>query len=377
MTTLALQPGTPTTSSPAPARGSSTATPCAARGSSGRRTAAPTGHRSNSPPTARRATSTTSTRSSSTTRARRFAATGTGVYRSTNGGAFAGTRSRPTGGGLTGASLAGGCLDLAMRTDQARPSSPPAAPWRPGARVYRGRRTPPRGRAGAQLDELRPLPRRQRIWPSATSLTEARMGRTSLAIAPSDQDVIYAVAADNQTDALWSVYYSADGGASWETRAPVTSLGTRASCSSPTRRSPGPAPASGAATFYNQGWYDNAVAVDPIEPGCRLGRGHRSLPLGRRRPRLRAGVVLVGRPERVGLHPCRPARDRVPPELRRRRQPAGLLRERRRDLQVRQPQRRGGHRQQRVLRVGEQRSLREPQQRLRGHAVLLRHRLPR
>ena len=47
-----------------------------------------------------------------------FAATGTGVYRSTNGGVSWTKVLTPTAGGVSGSVLAGGCLDLAVRTDQ-------------------------------------------------------------------------------------------------------------------------------------------------------------------------------------------------------------------------------------------------------------------
>jgi hypothetical protein len=143
-----------------------------------------------------------------------FAATGSGVYRSSNGGQTWSDILIPSTGG--GDILVGGCLDIAVRTDQPTvfascgtfgldTSNREAA-----ARVYR------------TLNATAPLS--QVNWTSynpsldgadlgsATYLTEPEMGRTSLAIAPSNQDVIYAVAAHNQFDHLLAVYYSGDGG---------------------------------------------------------------------------------------------------------------------------------------------------------------------
>ncbi len=195
-----------------------------------------------------------------------FAATGSGVYRSTNGGVSWNKVLNPAVGGLTGAVLAGGCLDLAVRTDQATlfascgtfgvsSTGGPAA-----SRVYRTTNAT----TGGTLNwtSYDPFLDGQNLG-TATYLTEPRMGRTSLAIAPNDQDVIYAVAADNQNDALWSVYYSPDGGASWETRAPVTSLGFESALLLTNTPFAWPCSGFGAASFFNQGWYDNAVAVDP------------------------------------------------------------------------------------------------------------------
>ena len=91
------------------------------------------------------------------------------------------------------------------------------------------------------------------------------MGRTSLAIAPGDQDVIYAVAADSSNDSLWAVYYSGDGGASWETRAPDTSLGFESLLLFTNVPYAWSCPGYGAPSYLSQGWYDNVVAVDPVD----------------------------------------------------------------------------------------------------------------
>jgi len=89
-------------------------------------------------------------------------------------------------------------------------------------------------------------------------------GRMSLAVAPSNNDVVYAVMAANSTadlGRLVDVYRSTDGGRSWQPRVDKsTRLGrwllsnavyaTRCAQDYPT---------------YHQGWYDNVVAVDPLD----------------------------------------------------------------------------------------------------------------
>lgn len=100
------------------------------------------------------------------------------------------------------------------------------------------------------------------------------MARTSLAIAPSNENVIYALAAAHNitepgftgyVDGMEAVYRSTDGGSTWE---------ARTTYKNPTRLNTlllsntvygmydlcgwGPAP-----QFINQGWYDNIIVVDP------------------------------------------------------------------------------------------------------------------
>ena len=160
-----------------------------------------------------------------------------------------------------------GCQDIAIRTDT-------------GADFMLAACGLPTSAQGAVLlnkvdpREDRSLPASVFVNPDASSpggwveaLTSPNMARTSLAIAPSNQNVVYALAANRQPgdyeDGLLAVYRSTEGGraGSWQVRVrhddpvalntmllsnPFTSL-----CGS-----------SGRVTG-NQGSYDNALAVDP------------------------------------------------------------------------------------------------------------------
>ncbi len=96
-------------------------------------------------------------------------------------------------------------------------------------------------------------------------VTGTNQGRMSLAIAPSNNDVIYISMADNGTGGavgqLVNIFRSIDGGDTYEGRVDFQSL-------------VGPwllsnlALATGCipAPVYSQGWHDNAIAVDPVDP---------------------------------------------------------------------------------------------------------------
>lgn len=183
----------------------------------------------------------------SATRPRRiYAATRTGVWRSRDGGA---TWTR-----VLDPRAHGGCLDLALRTDRGSDVLLASCGTREGtAAVWRNAEAERKGG-----------------W--SRVLTEPGMGRTSLAIAPSDQDVVYALASSNRKGryhwGLLAVFRSDDGGRTWSERVrnddprkldtllltnPAFALGKR--CFG--------LPAN---EFYNQGWYDNVIAVDPADP---------------------------------------------------------------------------------------------------------------
>lgn len=110
-------------------------------------------------------------------------------------------------------------------------------------------------------------------WDSV--LTEAGMGRTQLALAPSNENTIYAMAAsivagpDRTGDAvgdynngLHKVFRSTMNGASgsWTTRV----ANTDANVGNTLQLSNGPF-AICLNSFPNQGWYDNILAVDPVD----------------------------------------------------------------------------------------------------------------
>src|SRR3954454_1212755 len=129
-----------------------------------------------------------------------YAATRSGVWRSTDSGA---TWTR-----LLAAEVRGGCLDLALRPDRSEDVLFASCGSYEQATVYR-------------------FPRASSRSDAEVVLREPDMGRTSLAIAPSSPDVMYALAASNAPgpqgiyeQGLLAVYRSDRGGVagSWETR---------------------------------------------------------------------------------------------------------------------------------------------------------------
>jgi len=175
-----------------------------------------------------------------------YAATRTGVWRSDDAGENWG-RVLPT-------NVQGGCLDLAMRTDQTTDYVFAACGTFAQARIYRNRD------AGATG-----------LWDEV--FTEAGMGRTSLAIAPSNQNVIYAIsasiAAGNYNNGLHAVFRSAASGdaGSWAARARNTNAQkiNTAIFSNPLLLFQTNCKLDLGDSFLNQGWYDNVIAVDPLD----------------------------------------------------------------------------------------------------------------
>lgn len=178
---------------------------------------------------------------------RLYAATRTGVFRSLDGGT---SWAR-----VIDAAAVNGCMDLAIQTDRALANVFASCGTFAQGRVYRALDT-----AGTQN------------WVSV--LSTPGMGRTSLAIAPSNQNYIYALAAStaagNYADGMLAVYRSTTGGGagSWSTRVDNTSptkLNT-VLLSNPVYAFLADCGFGGANQFLNQGWYDNAIAVDPADP---------------------------------------------------------------------------------------------------------------
>lgn len=171
-----------------------------------------------------------------------YAATRTGVWRSKNRGRSWNRVLSPK--------VYGGCLDLALRTDLSSDFLFASCGTREGtAAVWRNDEAEKKGG-----------------WEQV--LSESEMGRTTLAIAPSDQDVVYALASTNQKGSFYwglsAVFRSDDGGRTWNAQV----------------RNTDPAPLNrllltnayfaisecGGNGNINQGWYDNSIAVDPVNP---------------------------------------------------------------------------------------------------------------
>src|SRR5688572_29252325 len=181
-----------------------------------------------------------------------YAATRSGVWRSTDRGA--------TWAPLLTVDVRGGCLDLALRPDRSEDVLFASCGSFEQATVYRF----PRAADRSHVEVV---------------LREADMGRSSLAIAPSHPDVIYALAASNAggwngtyRQGLLGVYRSDRGGAAgtWEARVTnadriplytlilsnVAAASVRACTGSPTAQN----------SFITMGWYNNVIAVDPRDP---------------------------------------------------------------------------------------------------------------
>jgi hypothetical protein len=180
--------------------------------------------------------------------ARMYAATRAGILRTLDGG--------NTWTQMINGAPVNGCMDLAIQTDRALPYVFASCGTFTQATVYRALDT-----SGAQT------------WTPVMSVPN--QGRTTLAIAPSSQNVIYAMAAcdgaacGNYWDGLLGVYRSTTSGSagSFVPRATNTSptLLNRVLLSNPVFALLSQC-GFGISQFFNQGWYDNTLAVDPKNP---------------------------------------------------------------------------------------------------------------
>jgi len=178
-----------------------------------------------------------------------YAATRTGVHLSEDGGATWALFLDPD--------VNGGCLDLALRSDQSVDWVYAACGTFEQATVYRRKMF------------------RTGFWEAV--LSEPGMGRTTLAIAPSDQSVIYALSASNDPgpngvfeQALLAVYRSKAGGnpGSWRVRVDNTDpekLNTLL-LTNPASAVYPECGWEGQNSWTPMGWYCNVIAVDPVDP---------------------------------------------------------------------------------------------------------------
>jgi hypothetical protein len=188
-----------------------------------------------------------------------YAATRSGVFRSLDGGS---TWNQAI--VSNAANGANGAMDLVMRTDQATDYIFASVGTFARAHIFRNIDA-----AGAGT------------WEDVFS--EANMGRTSLSIAPSNQNIVYALATCitcgvgsnpnfptlSYTDALLGVFRSnASGDAgSWaaRVRSNSTNLQDTLLLSNPVNGALTQC-GIGSSQMFNQGWYDNVIAVDPTDP---------------------------------------------------------------------------------------------------------------
>jgi hypothetical protein len=174
-----------------------------------------------------------------------YATTRAGVFRSNDGGA--------TWTSLINGAAVNGCMDLAMQVNRIT------------GFVFASCGTFAQGTVYRALDS--------NTSAFSAVFSTAGMGRTSLAIAPSNEDYIYAMAAstaaNNFNDGLLGVFRSTSNGGpgTWTTQVSNTSstqLNTLLLTNPVYNYGSCVGPAN--VGFFNQGWYDNVLAVDPLDP---------------------------------------------------------------------------------------------------------------
>ena len=184
-----------------------------------------------------------------------YAATRDGLFRSLDGGATF-TQVFDS----TAAGLIRGCMDIVIQTDRAiayvvAACGHPFSAAEPAAAIYRSLDT-----SGAMT------------WQKV--FTQTNMARTSLALAPSNNAIVYALSSSkesgNYNTAFLGVFRSASSGASgsWTTQVLNTDSNklNTVQLSNPVYAFLADCGYGSSNQFFNQGWYDNQIAVDPKDP---------------------------------------------------------------------------------------------------------------
>ncbi len=189
---------------------------------------------------------------SSNDKNRIYAATGTGMMRSLDGGVTWTKVLNPL--GSQGKTVTAGCLDLAIRTDKTTDFVFASCGNLEQATVYRNSDAAGSG-----------------TWEAV--LTATGMGRTALAIALSNQEIIYALASSVESNtfnsSLYAVFRSTSGGAAGSWNAQVRNTDSNKLNRAILSIVPiAIATDCGLATqdrYIGQGWYDLTIAVDPLD----------------------------------------------------------------------------------------------------------------
>ncbi len=184
-----------------------------------------------------------------------YAATRTGIFRSTDAGATF-TKVFDS----TAAGVVRGCMDMVIQTDRALAYVVAACGTSfgspdPDSAIFRTLDS-----SGAQT------------WQKV--FTMKNMARTSLALAPSNQNIVYALAASQEAGnynlGLLGVFRSASSGASGSWTTQVLNTDSRklntVLLSNPVYAFLATCGFGSSNQFLNQGWYDNQIAVDPKDP---------------------------------------------------------------------------------------------------------------
>lgn len=184
---------------------------------------------------------------------RLYAATRTGVWRSSDDGATW-TQTIST-------AVKGGCLQLVQKPDGTHDYLFASCGTFAQASVYRNKQS----ESGSEWEKV---------------LSQPNQGLTTLAIAPSNPNIVYALAASNESgklnQGLLAVFRSDQSGdaGSWQTRITNTSANigrlllaniwgaTRTTCTPPA-----------AEQWITMGWYCNTIAVDPRDPNIVFAGG--------------------------------------------------------------------------------------------------------